>query len=216
MDFSHEQRFTAKRASGIGVVALAHIILGGALVYGLHTTTVTRQNDGPVVLKPLPPDIVKPVDLPPPPDAHTKAPYIPPIETVQPPPVGPVIESYTAVPPDPTPVHESLFTNPGTGTDGVKPVNHTSTSVKVDYEACKPAYPKQARLAGEEGTVRLKFDVGIDGRLAAANVVKSSGFSDLDRAALNALSSCTFKSATQDGAPIRSSLVTDYVWSLEN
>ena len=215
MDFSHEQRFTAKRASGIGVVALAHIILGDALVYGLHSTTVIRQNEEPVVLKPLPPDTVKPVDLPRLPDTHVKTPYIAPIETVQPPPVGPVIEAFTTIKPEPTVIRDGGTGGTGAG-EGAKPVVHSSTPVKVDYEACKPMYSRQQRLDGEEGTVRLKFEVGVDGRLAAASIVKSSGYAGLDKAALAALSNCAFKAATQDGAPIRSTLVTDYIWSLEN
>ncbi|HEX7644960.1 MAG TPA: hypothetical protein VF472_22380 [Burkholderiaceae bacterium] len=45
-------------------------------------------------------------------------------------------------------------------------------------------------------------------------MLQSSGHADLDRAAIHGLSRCAFRAATQDGAPVQSSLVTDYVWSL--
>ncbi len=217
MDFSQKQGFTAERASGIGVVALAHIVLGTALVYALHSTTIPKPVDqGPVILKPLPP-------IP-----------QPPVQNVD---HGPIKHDVTIVIPpidhqiEPTPFHVTPSTGtvdkgPGTTegpTDGPsggpgignQPIQHTGTGVSTNFDACKPAYPRAALLREEEGTVRLKLEVGPDSRLVSASVLRSSGFTDLDKAAIAALSNCTFKAATQDGTPIRSSLVTDYVWSLQ-
>jgi TonB family protein len=46
-----------------------------------------------------------------------------------------------------------------------------------------PPYPAQARSRGQQGTVQLLIVFGADGRVTSATVSRSSGFSDLDRAA---------------------------------
>jgi len=46
-----------------------------------------------------------------------------------------------------------------------------------------PPYPAEARRRGQQGTVQLQIVFGADGRVARATVGRSSGFSDLDRAA---------------------------------
>ncbi len=218
MDFSYNQGFTTKKAGGIGAVVVAHVLLAGALVYCFQTMTVTKQNDGPVILKPLPPaPVVKPID-PPSPEAHTKIPfYVPPVETIQPPPVDPVIKEFTTIKPEPgVIIHDVGPGGPGIGGGDVKPAaTHSSSPPIVNLNDCKPAYPSAALKAEEEGTVRLKLEIGASGQLVGAAVVKSSGYSDLDRAAVKGLSQCAFKAATQDGTPVQSSLVTDYVWSIQ-
>ena len=87
---------------------------------------------------------------------------------------------------------------------------------KADFESCKPVYPRVAVMEGDEGTVRLRMEIGADGRLLSSAVVQSSGHTILDKAALSALSKCTFEPAVQDGTPVRSTFVTDYIWSLEH
>jgi len=46
-----------------------------------------------------------------------------------------------------------------------------------------PPYPAQARSRGQQGTVQLSLVFGADGRVASASVSRSSGYSELDRAA---------------------------------
>lgn len=48
-------------------------------------------------------------------------------------------------------------------------------------------YPHSAARRGEDGLVRIKFDILRDGRITNINVVGSSGYPDLDREAVNAL-----------------------------
>ncbi|UOD34189.1 energy transducer TonB [Deferribacteraceae bacterium V6Fe1] len=48
-------------------------------------------------------------------------------------------------------------------------------------------YPSQSILKGEEGTVRIKFSILKDGTITNIQVVSSSGYPDLDKAAVNAL-----------------------------
>ncbi|KRC00999.1 hypothetical protein ASE26_21525 [Duganella sp. Root198D2] len=67
----------------------------------------------------------------------------------------------------------------------------------------------------ETGAVRLAFLVDADGNVKRARKLKSSGYSELDNAALLAVASCEFTPAEQDGKPVASWLVMEYVWSLE-
>lgn len=63
-------------------------------------------------------------------------------------------------------------------------------------------YPESARQAHEQGTVKLEFTITQDGAVANATVLKSSGFPDLDDAALEAVQTWRYKPAQQDGKPI--------------
>ena len=66
----------------------------------------------------------------------------------------------------------------------------------------KPVYPRSARRKGREGCVTLDVRVSPEGNVVDADIVASSGFADLDHAALDAASSARFAPATQDDAPI--------------
>lgn len=48
-------------------------------------------------------------------------------------------------------------------------------------------YPSESAMKGEQGTVRIKFTILKDGTITNINVVSSSGYSQLDRAAVDAL-----------------------------
>jgi protein TonB len=48
-------------------------------------------------------------------------------------------------------------------------------------------YPPLARRRGTQGTTRLAFEIGADGRARGVAVAQSSGFALLDRAALRAV-----------------------------
>jgi protein TonB len=52
-----------------------------------------------------------------------------------------------------------------------------------------PDYPANARRAGEQGSVVLQVLVGTDGRVLDARLAQSSGYPDLDRAALDGIKS---------------------------
>ncbi|MGB9731536.1 energy transducer TonB [Calditerrivibrio nitroreducens] len=48
-------------------------------------------------------------------------------------------------------------------------------------------YPTDSAMRGEQGTVRIKFSILKDGTITNINIVSSSGYSQLDRAAVEAL-----------------------------
>ena len=79
----------------------------------------------------------------------------------------------------------------------------------------KPDYPSASRRLEEEGTVTLKFLIGVDGKVLQADIEKSSGFVRLDEAARNALAKCQFRPGTVDGKPEQSWASIKYTWRLE-
>jgi protein TonB len=56
----------------------------------------------------------------------------------------------------------------------------------------------------EEGAVLLSVEVSAEGRVTGVSIVKSSGFSLLDQAAVSAVRRWTFVPATALGVPISS------------
>lgn len=68
-------------------------------------------------------------------------------------------------------------------------------------------YPASAVSAGEEGTVLVTAEVGVSGRAVGATVSKSSGYRDLDAAALRSIAAWSFSPATKDGKPMAQEVV---------
>ena len=69
-----------------------------------------------------------------------------------------------------------------------------------------PVYPRLARRKGHEGVVTVAISVAEDGVVANAEVVSSSGYKELDEAALSAVRSARFAPATSDGVSVRGEL----------
>lgn len=65
-----------------------------------------------------------------------------------------------------------------------------------------PDYPEGARRRGEEGGVTVEFTVDADGRVSAASVFSSSGFPELDAAALRAVKSARFVPARKGSSSV--------------
>jgi TonB family protein len=68
----------------------------------------------------------------------------------------------------------------------------------------KPKYPRSSRRRGEEGVVSLTLMVLSNGTPSDVKIVKSSGFSALDNAALMASRSARFKPARKNGMSVDS------------
>ena len=60
----------------------------------------------------------------------------------------------------------------------------------------------------------MAFLVGADGNVVDSKLEKSSGFKNLDKAAMKALSACKFKPGTKDGAVAQTWAKVDYSWKL--
>jgi len=89
----------------------------------------------------------------------------------------------------------------GTGGDGG--VGGIGIEGPVGFrQTIKPVYPERARTRGEEGRVVVDAWVGADGRARSVSVATSSRFSDLDRAAVQAIEGASFAPATENGQAV--------------
>jgi protein TonB len=167
-------------------------------------------------VKPPPP----PETPPPPPPPEMKAPpppFIPPVEVqVQTPPPQNVIQNTTQAKP---PTNEIVKAPPVPNAPPApvaKPSGPARTPAVADFNTCAtPEYPKASQRNEETGTSTISFLIGADGSVKDAKVTKSSGFRDLDKAALVALGKCKFKAATENGQPVETWQPVQYVWKLD-
>jgi len=222
MDFSGHEREPGTKFLGIGAVILLHVLIVYALVTGLASKVVevVRQPVEAKIIEEVKPPVLK--DTPPPPKPKLAAPppppFIPPPEVrVQTPPPPKAIANVTTVKPQ-TPVippPQPAAPAPVASPQPVAKAAPVRTAAVVDAAHCqKPEYPRRSERLGEEGTVQLALLIGVDGRVAQAKVEKSSGFKDLDNAALTALSLCKFKPATVDGKPEEAWAKLAYIWQI--
>ena len=84
-----------------------------------------------------------------------------------------------------------------------------------DAKSCKAEYPKASLMNEEQGTVSMSFLVNADGSVAESKLDKTSGFKNLDKAAIKSISACKFKPGTKDGAPAQTWTKVDYAWKLD-
>lgn len=206
-DYASSQRKPGKHLVGIGMVVVLHILIFWAINSGMARAFV-KKIKGPVeavLLEEQKPDIPPP----PPPPAPKNAPpppppaYVPPVDIpVNAPASANAIAAVTVVAPSPA--------APVVKTEPVR------TAAVVNSANCeKPEYPSASRRLEEEGTVALRFLVGIDGKVIQAEIENSSGYKRLDEAARAGLSRCQFKPATLDGKAVQAWATMKYTWRLE-
>ena len=83
-----------------------------------------------------------------------------------------------------------------------------------DAEQCKAGYPERARQNKEVGDITLSVLVTAQGKVADAKIEKSTGFRELDKAAIVAVARCTFVPASKDGSAVESWTTVRYSWKL--
>ena len=108
-------------------------------------------------------------------------------------------------------------TDKGTGTAQVAEIKKEKvyTAALANAGDCvRPDYPPRSARNGDSGTVSLALLIGVDGKVTDAKVKQTSGFKELDRAAISALSMCKFKPATTNGVAEPAWGQIAYVWSL--
>jgi protein TonB len=218
MNFSHEKK-PGKNLTGITIVILLHVLVAYGIVTGLGKRMVSKMAEAVETkiieeVKPPPPKEVPP----PPPPPEMKAPpppFIPPVEVnvQQPPPVQNTIASSTAAKPVSNELSRPAPPAPPAAAANPNPVRIAAVA---DFNTCaKPEWPKASLRNEETGTVTLSFLIGTDGRVADSKIVKSSGFRDLDKAAVTGISKCRFKPGSNDGKPEQAWMQMQYVWTLE-
>ena len=189
--FASRQRSPRKHLTGIGLVVLLHGLLLWAISSGL-ARQVVRMTENTV-------EAVLMSEAPPP---TPVAPKTPPPKTPAPP------------PPAPTRTAPALTQTTPPAAAPTAPAIRTGAVIQPGAHCAKPDYPSASRRMEEEGTVTLKFLIGVDGKVIQADIEKSSGFTRLDEAARNALSKCQFRPGTVDGKPEQSWASIKYTWRL--
>jgi TonB family protein len=82
---------------------------------------------------------------------------------------------------------------------GSTAASNMSAHVDSSFPNAQPPYPDSARAGGEQGTVLVAVYVRPTGRVGKYRVVQSSGFADLDDAAVERVLGWRFVPATRDG-----------------
>lgn len=100
----------------------------------------------------------------------------------------------------PKPVEKPVLPQPQPDFSTPQPSTPQPRQARVDapprpMRAIKPEYPKGARQRGEQGDVVIEMTVNSHGAVDKASVVTSSGYAELDEAALRAVRSAKFTPA---------------------
>lgn len=202
---------SSRRSVGIIFVVLLHVVIIYALVSGLGKAVVEVLHppiQAQIIQQAKPPPILTP---PPPPPVVTPLPtYIPPpLIQLTPPPEAPAIAKVTTVkPPAPQPAPP-----PPQASHPTVPVR--SAGLDPNQSCAAPEYPEDAEDMEQTGTSVLQFLIGTGGVVEQARIASSSGHSELDRVALQALRQCKFQPAIgSDGKPAEAWTSIRYVWKL--
>jgi periplasmic protein TonB len=209
------------KAAKFALIAGLHVVLGTLFIHSISTKTISLSSLPDQVLVMIEPE--RPTPPPPPPEppkpAQQLAPpdiVVPKMEVdVAPPPTPDPIFATTAPDPSPFPATPSETAPEAPATPNAN-AGQMHTAVFADANGCAlPDYPAAAARRGDAGTTTLALLVGADGRVSSARVEGSSGSRDLDRAAINALSLCKFKPATNDGVAEAGWAKLAFVWKLD-
>jgi protein TonB len=87
-------------------------------------------------------------------------------------------------------------------------------SPDVKFHNRKPSYPNEAAYRGEQGAVVLMIHVAPDGFVDGVDVIRSSGFAALDRAARDAVVTWHFLPSVKDGQPVADDVPIRFVFAL--
>ena len=212
-DYASRQRQPQRHALGMALVVLLHLLLFWAIQSGLSRSVIQKAQVVVDVLL-LAQDRPRPPEAPPAPPKPQRvqptppAPALPsvPVPVVAAPAANAVTVAPSAQAPTPSPAPAATAAR----TESVR------TAAVVNAAQCeKPEYPSASRRLEEEGTVHLRFLVGVDGKVMQAEIEKSSGYRRLDEAARAGLAKCQFRPATVDGKPEQAWASMRYTWRLE-
>lgn len=176
------------RILSFGIVLALHV---GVLCL-LRTMThidIKRLHSVPLVMDLLPLDQPPPAQNPP--AAKKREPELPRRSVPQIVAPPPLVHTPVAAPPvttvavSPPPTPAIVVENPEPAASS-EPVASDNLALKL-ISANPPTYPVASRRNREQGVVLLELVVGIDGRVEEISVRRSSGFENLDRAALAAV-----------------------------
>ena len=192
---------TPERVVGIGFVVALHFVAIWAIVMGLAPRLFHTQppKDITLIIHPTPPP--KPENPQPlkthHPMEHTAITDHPVVTTK---PIEDIPEPLPPVAGDTRPLEPPLADTP---------------AAAIGSTHSTPDYPALARHMGWEGRVVLHLTISPQGIVTAAGVVQSSGYSDLDQAAVSwVMEHWRYSPATHDGSPVASQTNAAVVFNL--
>ena len=208
------------KAAKFALIAAVHVAVGAVFIHSINTKKISLSSLPEQVLVMIEPERPTP---PPPPEPPKPAQqlaqpdlFVPKTDVdIAPPPVPNPIQTPTASDPSPFPAMPSDPVPEAPPTPIANP-GQMRTAVFADANGCAlPDYPAAAARRGDTGTTTLALLVGADGRVSSSRIEQSSGSRDLDRAAINALSLCKFKPATNNGVAEAGWARLAFVWKLD-
>jgi protein TonB len=221
-----DNRMSSGRITAIVIVAILHALLGYAFITGLAYNVIKKAAQDLKTFNvedPPPPDQKPPP--PPPPDRPVSPPPIvappPLIRTNTPPP--PISTAPTAPPPQMTltapPAPPLPPSPPPAPPPPPAPVKVEPARAKADLHSLitQDDYPPSSLRNEEQGTVRVRLEVGPSGRVTGCTVTSSSGHSALDSTACNLLSRRARFTPARDssGNSTTDSVPTSVTWRLQ-
>lgn len=179
---------TPRRAVAVGSVGLLHVAVVFALITGMT----------PGVMKTVTHDLIVDMTTSSPPTKPATPPLLPtlahPTGATDP---NPPLPIFTIKDDDRS---NALFN----GTTSHPPVSD-SAATGVSSTHSTPPYPMEARLLSHQGTVLLQLTISPQGDVTEADIVRTSGFAELDNEAVAwVLAHWKYKPAIQGGVPITS------------
>jgi protein TonB len=220
MSYALSQRGASRHPVGLSVVIGLHVLLAAVLITakinrtppaGVGTIDVVPQ-------QPIPPKQVE-TPLPKPNQAQPMQPQlvVPVIPDAKPDDSTPVAKAFD--PNDkPLPVVAEKPTEMAKADPGPRVQAHPA-SINAGAAQCRPVYPAQALRSGATGVSKIRFTVDAGGKVAAAQILASSGVTRehrmLDKAAAEALAQCPIVVGTDDmGRAVGTTVDVEYVWSM--
>lgn len=199
----------------LGAVFAAHAVALGALSLSLkQPEPLTLPTIAGVLVQPEPIDEPKPQPAPPKPEPKPQPKPKERPKPTPPPPKAPPSERAVAAPPPepPAPANPAEPANPApmAAPAAAAPVARESAPAPVQPPRSDaahlnnpaPRYPSLSRRMGEQGRVLLDVHIQPDGTVGEIRLKKSSGFSRLDEAAIDAVRRWRYVPAKRGDTPI--------------
>lgn len=192
----------ARIVAGSGAIALNVVVLL-LLLIPAGLPDLAPQPDRTITVVPIDADITPPTP-PPPVEVEIVKPQTPVAQVPTQEVVKPVVEQ-VVVDQGTLPTETVVAPPVETGPVDIAPPSGPVEGVRLEYaSASSPAYPRDAVLAGHEGTVLLRVLVDVDGRPLQVDIEQSSGHRRLDDAARrHVLKHWIFRPAMKDGRPVQ-------------
>jgi len=217
-----------RRGAVLAVVVVVHFLVSSALSRPSTTviaTPVIRTIYASVINEPAPAPAAAVAPAPPeapvqpaPAPVAVAAPAVHPV--VHPKPVAkPHVAQHTAAPvqtPGPTAISTPVAAPVVAQTPAPPPQPKTITRGVEYLREPQPEYPDSAREEGHEGTVILRVLVDEHGKPGAVDVVRSSGFGNLDESGKAAARGALFKPYLEDGHAVSVYVIVPLKFQLDS